>query len=99
MSRTPLSIIDKLSMSKYPYSPSLNIAWMYTRVEDKRNPKIERSYWLRAKFESQGLHNRVLSKVWKNFSDTNVTSLSLPNLSSSQYSSHFEKGNKKTVEP
>ena len=52
-------------MSKYPYSPSLNIAWIYTRVEDKRNPEIERSYWLRAKFESQGLHSRVLSKVWK----------------------------------
>lgn len=66
MSQTPLSITENFQMSKYLYSPLLNITWIYTRVKDKSNPNSEQSYWLRAKFETQGLHTGVLSKAWKN---------------------------------
>lgn len=41
-------------------------AWVYTRVEDQRNSKIERSYWSRAKFSTKGFILGSRSKVSKN---------------------------------
>ena len=51
--------------------------WVYTKVQDQRNPKLERSYWARENFQTQGAYIRVLVQSMKKWSEVaNAASLS-----------------------
>jgi len=57
------------------YKFQVKLRWVYTRVQDQRNPNMERFYWSRAKFETQEVYTRVGVQGVKIWCGTSVTSV------------------------